>query len=71
MKSESQGNLIKIATMCHASSTCCPTMFVDTSAPENKKVLIKDDFGSSIQMSPDQLNALISLAKEDKLSIGK
>ncbi len=51
-----------IAVLC-AKCNDCPVIAIDETAPEAKRVVITDDFGQEIQMSQDQFQVLIDLAK--------
>jgi hypothetical protein len=48
-----------IATFCGSCSCGCPEAFLDDDAPEEKRVVITDDFGQRIQMSVEQLRVLV------------
>jgi hypothetical protein len=52
-----------VATFCDSCSCGCPELFVDESAPVERRIVITDDFGQRIQMSVEQLGALISDVK--------
>jgi hypothetical protein len=52
-----------IATFCGACNCGCPELYVDHEAPEEKRIVITDDFGQRIQMSVDQLRDLVSDVK--------
>lgn len=42
-------------------------MFVDESAPADRRVIITDDFGQRVEMSADQFGSLVEEAKAGKL----
>ena len=48
-----------IATFCGNCNCGCPELFLDHDAPEDKRVVITDDFGAKIQMSVEQLRVLV------------
>lgn len=48
-----------IATFCGKCDCGCPELYVDDSAPEDRRIVITDDFGQRIQMSTVQLADLI------------
>lgn len=56
-----------IATFCGNCNCGCPTLHVDPEAPVEKQIVITDDFGQRIQMSPDQWQDLVSQAKTGSL----
>ncbi|MCX6467292.1 MAG: hypothetical protein NTW05_27470 [Pseudonocardiales bacterium] len=49
-----------IATFCGQCNCGCPELYVDDAAPEEKRVVITDDFGQRIQMSVAQLADLVA-----------
>ncbi|NKQ52911.1 hypothetical protein HFP15_08450 [Amycolatopsis sp. K13G38] len=48
-----------IATFCGNCNCGCPELYLDHEAPEEKRVVITDDFGQRIQMSVEQLRVLV------------
>lgn len=56
-----------IATFCGQCNCGCPELFIDESADEERRVVITDDFGSSIRMSLAQLHVLVSDVKDGVL----
>ncbi|SDD35132.1 hypothetical protein [Actinokineospora iranica] len=52
-----------IATFCGQCDCGCPELWIDPDAPEEKRVVITDDFGQRIQMSLGQLSDLIGDVK--------
>ncbi|PXY26019.1 hypothetical protein DI005_07790 [Prauserella sp. PE36] len=58
-----------IATFCGNCNCGCPELFVDHDAPEDKRVVITDDFGQRIQMSLDQWHDLVASAKAGTLDL--
>jgi hypothetical protein len=56
-----------VATFCGSCNCGCPELFVDESAPAERRIVITDDFGQRIQMSVEQLGALISDVKHGVL----
>jgi hypothetical protein len=49
-----------IATFCGSCSCGCPELYVDDSAPPERRVVITDDFGQRIEMSRGQLADLVA-----------
>jgi len=66
MQHESVG-LTRIAILCGNCSCGCPELFVDHAAADDRRIVITDDFGQRIQMSADQLLALIDEARSGRL----
>ncbi|WP_328928934.1 hypothetical protein OG429_33135 [Streptomyces sp. NBC_00190] len=60
-------SLAPIATFCGKCDCGCPQLFVDESAPVERRVVITDDFGQRVEMSADQFGSLIEDAKAGKL----
>ena len=54
-----QSPLEHIATFCGSCNCGCPELYLDPDAPEEKRVIITDDFGQRIQMSVEQLQVLV------------
>jgi hypothetical protein len=52
-------NLERIATFCGQCNCGCPELWIDPDAAEERRVVITDDFGQRIQMSVEQLDALV------------
>ena len=52
-----------IATFCGNCNCGCPELYLDPEAPEDKRVVITDDFGARIQMSVEQLRVLVGDVK--------
>ncbi|WP_223167037.1 hypothetical protein [Nonomuraea sp. SYSU D8015] len=42
-------------------------LFVDHSAPEERRVIITDDFGQRVEMSLDQFGSIVAAAKSGSL----
>ncbi|MFF5568047.1 hypothetical protein ACFY7Z_25895 [Streptomyces sp. NPDC012623] len=59
--------LQEVATFCGKCTCGCPQLFIDPAAPEDKRIVITDDFGQCVQMSADQFSSLVEEAKEGKL----
>jgi len=51
-------NYRHVATLCHASSNVCPEVFISNEAPEERQVMITDDFGGIVHISREQLALL-------------
>ena len=49
-----------IATFCGQCSCGCPELWIDHDAPDERRVVITDDFGQRIQMSLGQLADLVA-----------
>ncbi|RKT02874.1 hypothetical protein BX286_0785 [Streptomyces sp. 3211.6] len=60
-------SLEPVATFCGKCDCGCPQLFVDESAPAERRVVITDDFGQRVQMSADQFGSLIEDAKAGRL----
>ena len=52
-----------VATFCGQCSCGCPELYVDPAAPEERRVVITDDFGQRIQMSLAQLAVIVEDAR--------
>jgi hypothetical protein len=53
-------------------ATCCcgcPELYADHDAPEERRIVIKDDFGQRVQMSADQLRVLVAGIKSGVLEL--
>ncbi|MFB7938465.1 hypothetical protein [Streptomyces sp. NPDC056049] len=61
------GPLEPLATFCGKCDCGCPQLFVDESAPPERRVVITDDFGQKVQMSADQFASLVEEAKAGRL----
>jgi hypothetical protein len=59
--------LTRIAVLCGNCSCGCPELFVDHAAAEDRRIVITDDFGQRVQMSAQQLAALIEEARSGRL----
>jgi hypothetical protein len=57
----------KIAVLCGSCNCGCPELFIDHEADEERRIVITDDFGQRVQMSADQLLALIEEARSGRL----
>lgn len=56
-----------LATFCGECNCGCPQLFVDPSAPAERRVLLTDDFGQRVEMSTVQFASLVEEAKAGKL----
>lgn len=57
-----------VATFCgNCDCGSCPQLFVDDSAPSDKRIVLADDFGASVRMSAEQFADLLSQAKNGVL----
>jgi len=59
--------LTRIAILCGNCNCGCPELFIDHAAAEDRRIVITDDFGQQVQMSADQLLALIEEARSGRL----
>ncbi|MDF3149321.1 MULTISPECIES: hypothetical protein [unclassified Streptomyces] len=59
--------LAPVATFCGNCDCGCPQLFVDPTAPAERRVILTDDFGQRVQMSADQFSSLVADAKSGKL----
>jgi len=55
-----KGSLVHLHTFCH-SGDCCPELHEDLAAPPEKRFIITDDFGGSIQLSREDLVAILTI----------
>ncbi|HEY2706217.1 MAG TPA: hypothetical protein VGL20_21245 [Candidatus Dormibacteraeota bacterium] len=58
---------ISVTRFCGASGCGCPELLVQPDAVAERRVVITDDFGQRIQMSPDQLRDLLEQARRGSL----
>ncbi|WP_308282526.1 hypothetical protein [Pseudonocardia nigra] len=56
-----------IATFCGQCNCGCPELFIDDAAPDDKRVVITDDFGQRIHMSLGQLADLVADVRKGML----
>ncbi len=56
-----------VATFCGDCDCGCPQLFVDPAAPNDRRVILTDDFGQRVQMSADQFSSIVADAKAGKL----
>ena len=56
-----------LATFCGECGCGCPQLFVDESAPPERRIVLTDDFGSHVRMSADQFGDLLAQAKNGAL----
>jgi hypothetical protein len=56
-----------LATFCGDCGCGCPQLFVDESAPPERRVVLTDDFGSQVRMSATQFADLLAQAKSGAL----
>ena len=67
MANAAGSNLRHLATFCGQCNCGCPEVFVDESAPDDRRVIITDDFGQRVEMSLDQFGDLVDQAKAGRL----
>ncbi|MFJ6064777.1 hypothetical protein ACIQHU_17270 [Streptomyces tendae] len=56
-----------LVTFCGNCNCGCPQLFVDPSAPAERRVLLTDDFGQRVEMSAVQFASIVEEAKAGKL----
>jgi hypothetical protein len=56
-----------LATFCNVCDCGCPQLFVDESAPPERRIVLTDDFGSQVRMSAAQFGDLLAQAKSGAL----
>ncbi|MEU9642490.1 hypothetical protein [Streptomyces sp. NPDC048188] len=56
-----------LATFCGNCNCGCPQLFVDPTAPAERRVLLTDDFGQRVEMSAVQFASIVEEAKAGKL----
>ncbi len=56
-----------LVTFSRKCSCGCPQLFVDHEAPAERRVVLVDDFGQQVQMSVDQLHAMIDQVRSGRL----
>lgn len=59
--------LCSIKVFCGDCSCGCPELFVDPKADQARRIVLADDFGQRVQMSVEQLGALVREAKAGEL----
>lgn len=57
------------ATFCDPCCNGCPQLFVDQDAPPERRIVMTDDFGSEIRMSPGQFRSMVTQAKGGALDM--
>ncbi|MFJ4439348.1 hypothetical protein [Streptomyces sp. NPDC088923] len=60
-------SLEPVATFCGNCNCGCPQLFVDPAATEDRRIVLTDDFGQRVQMSPTQFADLVNEAKAGSL----
>ncbi|MDQ1498493.1 MAG: hypothetical protein QOD57_1332 [Actinomycetota bacterium] len=60
-------DLIHVMTFCGECSCGCPELFLEPAAPDERRVVLTDDFGQRIQMSLDQWRTIVDTAKSGAL----
>jgi hypothetical protein len=60
-------DLIHVMTFCGECSCGCPELFLEPAAPDERRVVLTDDFGQRIQMSLDQLRVIVEQARSGAL----
>jgi hypothetical protein len=56
-----------VAVFCGNCSCGCPELFLDHAAGDDRRVVLTDDFGQRVQMSLEQLSALVGDVKNGVL----
>lgn len=59
--------LVHVARFCGQCNCGCPQLLVDHDAPAARRVVMTDDFGQRIQMSLEQLAAMVTEVKSGVL----
>jgi hypothetical protein len=59
--------LTRLVVLCGQCNCGCPEVFADHDAPEDRRIVITDDFGQRVQMSVDQLQVLVEEARSGRL----
>lgn len=59
--------LCSIKVFCGDCSCGCPELFLDPKADQARRIVLADDFGQRVQMSVEQLGALVREAKAGEL----
>ena len=67
MDKSTPSTLHTIATFCGKCDCGCPTLHVDVTAELDKRIVITDDFGQRVQMSPDQWQDVVAQGKAGAL----
>jgi hypothetical protein len=60
-------NLERIATFCGQCDCGCPELWVDHTAPDERRVVITDDFGQRVELSLKQLADMVADVKDGVL----
>lgn len=60
-------NLEQVATFCGQGGCSCPELWLDHDAPEERRVVITDDFGQRVELSLAQLADLVDDVKDGVL----
>ena len=59
--------LTRLIVLCGQCNCGCPELLVDHDAPEERRIVITDDFGQRVQMSVDQFQVLVEEACSGRL----
>jgi hypothetical protein len=62
-----QDHTVTVVRFCGQCTCGCPELAVDPDAPDSRRIVIRDDFGHSIHMSPDQLLDIVRQARSGAL----
>ena len=65
---EPGGGARRLAIFCGTCGCSCPTLWVDSSAPSERKLVLEDDFGQSVRFSVEQFSDLIAQARDGSLT---
>jgi hypothetical protein len=57
-----------LARFCPQCSCGCPALYVDQTAPAERRLIMTDDFGQRIHMSVEQLQEIIAQAQDGALT---
>lgn len=55
------------ATFCDPCCNGCPQVVIDHGASHDRRIVVTDDFGSHIRMSPEQFASMVKQAKTGAL----
>jgi hypothetical protein len=67
MENSSDALMVRVAVLCGQCSCGCPELYTDRMAEPDKRIVITDDFGQRVQMSAEQLQALLDEVRSGRL----
>jgi hypothetical protein len=62
-----RAGITRLIVLCGQCNCGCPELLVDHDAPDDRRMVITDDFGQRVQMSVDQLQVLVAEARSGRL----